>query len=190
MDAGTWGSTGDAGSLLGNAAKRVRASAAEQASAGAEGRAGGKSGRSIFGFIFDAFLYTSLAAVTAGGIAYSRYSIPEVEDALKDAEQQEQQDGSIVNQAWVQLLRQYLAVVVPLDQRVSIGMVAIAWQHHAVAGLNSCIRVRVLVRQAHSTGSAAFSLPAHGLMHCMQAPSWLYFCGHKKTANWGLAAMC
>lgn len=120
MDAGDWGSGGAASSVLGNAAKRVRASAAaEQASAGGAG--GGKSGRSIFGFIFDVTLYTTLAAVTAGGIAYTRYSIPEVEDALKEAEQQEQQDASIMNQAWVQLLRQYLAIVVPMDQRVSQG---------------------------------------------------------------------
>jgi hypothetical protein len=69
-------------------------------------------------------LYTSLAAVTAGGIAYTRYSIPEVEEALKDAEQQEQQDASIVNQAWAQLLRQYLAVAIPMDQRVSIKLPA------------------------------------------------------------------
>jgi hypothetical protein len=126
MDAGTWGSTGTAGSVLGSAAKRVRASAAaEQASEGAGGGAGGgRSGRSILGFIFDAFLYTSLAAVTAGGIAYTRYSIPEVEEALKDAEQQEQQDASIVNQAWAQLLRQYLAVAIPMDQRVSIKLPA------------------------------------------------------------------
>lgn len=129
LDAGaTWQQSGESGSTLGNAAAaRMRQVAATEASSGegagagtAAGGAGHKAGRSILGRIFDLALYSSLAVAAAGGIAYSRYSIAEVEQALQDAQQQLQQEpDSVTQQAWVQLLQTYLSVLVPLDQKVS-----------------------------------------------------------------------
>lgn len=127
LDAGaTWQQSGDAGSTLGSAAAaRMRqvaateASSGEGAGAGAAGGAGRKAGRSILGRLFDFTLYSSLAVAAAGGIAYSRYSIAEVEQALAEAQQQLQQEpGSVAQQAWVQLLQTYLSVLVPLDEKV------------------------------------------------------------------------
>lgn len=126
LDAGAgWQQSGTGASTLGNAAAaRMRAvAAAEQAAEGAgqaaaAGAGAARAGRSILGRIFDWTLYTSLLAVTAGGVVYSRYSIPEVQQMLSDALQQEQLEPSIPNQAWVQLLQGYLSVVVPLDMKV------------------------------------------------------------------------
>jgi hypothetical protein len=101
------------------AAAEQAAEGAGQAAAAGAGTA--RAGRSILGRIFDWTLYTSLLAVTAGGVVYSRYSIPEVQQMLSDALQQEQQEPSIPNQAWVQLLQGYLSVVVPLDMKVGGG---------------------------------------------------------------------
>jgi hypothetical protein len=112
-----WGGS----SALGGAAAKVRAMAPADAGAQGEGAAGGsaqKAASSIAGRIFDFLLYGSLAAAATGAVCYSKYSIQEVEEALKSAEQQQQQEPSVLTQAWIQVLRNYLSTVVSLDSKV------------------------------------------------------------------------
>lgn len=122
----SWSHAGAPDSALGGAAAaRMRVVAAAEpaqgaanatAAAGGAGRAA--SGRSLFAKMFDFALYSSLAAAAAVGVVYSRYSIEEVEHALREAEQQQQQQPSLVTQAWTELIRSYLSVAVPMDRKV------------------------------------------------------------------------
>lgn len=120
---------GAAGTALsGTAAARMRmVAAAEGAAAEGAGEAAArpiaapKPGRSALGRLFEVLMYGGLAVAAAGGYAYSTCSIPEVQQALAEAEQQQQQEASLINQAKVQLLQSYLAVVVPLDAKVGRG---------------------------------------------------------------------
>lgn len=140
---------GAAGTALsGTAAARLRAvAAAEGAGEGAADAAAGvapqagRTGRRILGRMFDFALYTSLAAVAAGGYVYSQYSIAEVQEALAKAEQQQQQEPSLQNQAWVQLLQLYLSVALPVDEKVRSGQVR-PCQHKRCRCVSDCVPVR------------------------------------------------
>jgi hypothetical protein len=122
-----WGES----SALGGAAAKVRAMSAAEASAQGEGAAGAsaqKAARSILSRMFDLVLYSSLALAGTGAYCYSKYSIKEVEEALQAAEQQQQKEPSLMTQAWVEVLRNYLSTVVSLDSKVRLSLVSwFAW---------------------------------------------------------------
>eukprot|EP00878_Enallax_costatus_P002564 GHUV01002746.1.p1 GENE.GHUV01002746.1~~GHUV01002746.1.p1 ORF type:complete len:384 (+),score=76.30 GHUV01002746.1:351-1502(+) len=78
--------------------------------------AGPSTARRIFRGLFDFTLIAGLAATLAGGYYYTRYSIPEVEQMLHEAESEPEQ--SIGKQAYAKVLATYLSVALPIDRKV------------------------------------------------------------------------
>eukprot|EP00775_Hariotina_reticulata_P002664 gene2664-2964_t len=112
---------GAAGDVLGSAAaQRLRALAEDPAAGGAAGGAAAAAGpsvvRRLFRAVWDSVLGITVLASVVGGYMYYRYSISEVEQMLKDT--QVAAESSVTSQVWAEVLQAYLAVAVPVSQKV------------------------------------------------------------------------
>eukprot|EP00879_Flechtneria_rotunda_P000046 GHRR01000076.1.p1 GENE.GHRR01000076.1~~GHRR01000076.1.p1 ORF type:complete len:396 (+),score=164.29 GHRR01000076.1:1422-2609(+) len=108
---------GAAGQVLsGAAAARIRALQEAEPAVAGQAAAGPTVLRRVFSWLFDTTIIAALGSAVVGGYYYYRYSIPEVQQMLKELQQQ--QDPSLSDQIKEKALESYLQVAVPLDQKV------------------------------------------------------------------------
>jgi hypothetical protein len=113
---------GAAGDVLGSAAAtRLRALAEDPAAGGAAGGAAAAAAgpsvfRKVLRAVWDSVVGMTVLTSVVGGYMYYKYTTTEVEQMLKDT--QAAAESSVTSQVWAELLQAYLAVAIPVSQKV------------------------------------------------------------------------